>query len=406
MFTFQKIILFIALRYICRKTTDQFGQYIYWVATFSITLGVAVLIILLSVMNGFEQDLKKNILYFTPHVLLTNVKGYVHVKNVPNLMFDKLPNIEYIQPLVFSDIILQSATKILFGSMLGINPNYLNPLFNYFITHNCINQLVSGKYYIILGSALAHYLEVNINDQIRLIVPTVMQTTPIGRIPSQRLCTVLDIYMTNNKESVDNFQVLIHQSDAAKLMHYPSEDYITGWRLWLRDPFVINDTHQLSLSNEWLWKDWRNYKGSVFQAVQMEKNIMSLLLSLIIVAACFNIMSFLVLLIIEKKTEIAILQTYGFSRIHIISIFVIQGISNGIFGIIFGIGLGILLSKKLNQILSCFNFFSNTLQFPIEIEIYQIFIIAITTFIMVLLITLYPSWHIASSSPIKNLYYG
>lgn len=399
---FQKTVLFIALRYICRKTTDQFSGYIYWISSVAIMLGVAILIIVLSVMNGFEKDLKRNLLDFIPHVLLTTIKGYAHIDDVPNLVCNKLKDIEYVQPLVISDVILQSIRKISFGSMLGIDPNYFEPLSNYLV-NNHIDQLVSGKYYIILGSALARYLEVNINDQIRLIIPAITQMTPIGYIPSQRLFTVSDIYTTHR--DIDDYQVLVHQLDASNLMRYPSNLYITGWRIWFRDPFIIDDFYRLSLSNDWIWKDWREYKGSVFQAIKMEKHIMSLLLTLIIVASCFNIMSCLVLLIMEKQIEIAILKTYGFTRIYIMLIFLIQGISNSIFGIIFGIGLGVLLSTKLNQILSFFNILPNTLLFPIEIQSNQILIITIMTFIMVILTTLYPAWYAASVLPAKILRY-
>lgn len=399
---FQKAVLFIALRYICRKKTNQFSQYIYWVASVAIGLGIAILIVVLSVMNGFESNLKKNSLCFFPHVLLTADQGYVHIGNIPNLTLDKLHNIEYMQPLILSDIILQSATRTSTGFMLGIDPNYLKAV-SIFSKNNSIHQLVSGKYYIIIGSRLAHHLDVHINDQVRLIVPSVSQMTLIGYVPSQRLCTILDIYPTH--QNIDIHQVLVHQLDAVKLMRYPSEQYITGWRLWLRDPFLINDFYKSSLSKDWICKDWREYQGSIFQAMQIEKNIMSLLLSLIIIAACFNIMSFLVLLVMEKKTEIAILQTYGLTRIQIMFIFMIQGISSGIFGIIYGVSLGVLFSKNLNQILFYLNIFPEILLFPVEIKIYQILIVVCITFIIVMLITLYPAWYASSVPPAKILRY-
>lgn len=401
---FQRVIFFIALRYMYRKTKNQFGRCIYWFSSVTVMLGVMILVIVLSVMNGFERNLKENVLYFTPHIFLTTANGYTHIDNVPNFDREELCNVKYIQPLVISDVILQSVKKISLGSMLGIDPNCCKLLSNCLI-NNKSNQLVAGKYYVVLGSNLARYLEVNINDKIRLIIPAVTQMTPIGYIPSQRLFTVSDIYVTNG--DVDDYQVLIHQFDASNLMRYPSKNYITGWRLWLYDPFIIDDFfYQSLLSNNWVWKDWKDYKGSVFQAMKIEKSIMSFLLSLIVLAACFNIMSFLILLVMDKQKEIAILKTYGFSRAHIILIFIIQGISNGILGMIFGIGLGVFLSKQLNKILFFFNILPNNLQLPIEIQVHQVLIIVIMTFITILLTTLYPAWYASSILPAKVLRYG
>lgn len=398
-----KTVLFIALRYMCSKTADQFDKCIYWISSVAIMLGVMILIIVLSVMNGFEQNLKENILYFTPHALLTTVHGYTHIDNIPNLKCDELRGIESIQPVIMSDVILQSTKKISLGSMLGINPNYFEPLSNYLINSD-ITQLSAGEYNVILGSALARSLEVNINDKIRLIIPTIVQMTPVGSIPSQRLFTVSDIYITNG--DIDDYQIIVHQVDASHLMHYSFKQYITGWRLWFYDPFIINDSYRLFFSNNWIWKDWREYKGSIFQAMKIEKNVMSLLLSLIIVAACFNVMSFLILLIMNKQIEIAILKTYGFTRKHIMWIFMFQGMSNGIFGIVSGISLGILLSQKLNKILYFFNILPDTLKFPIVVQSDQILMITIITFIVIVLITLYPAWHAASVQPAKILHRG
>lgn len=396
-------ILFIALRYISGKSIDQFGRYIYWFSSFSIMIGVMATITVLSVMNGFERELKQNLLNFIPHALLTTPKGYVHVRDKPNLVLDQLHNITRKEPLVISDVILQSSNKMSFGVMLGINPNCFEPLCDYLLKKHA-NQLVLGKYYIILGSALAKKLEANINDQIRLIIPSVMQITPIGYIPSQRLFTVLDIFITNSE--VDSYQVLVHQSDAAALMHYPLQ-CITGWRLWLHEPFLLSKyTQQLRLHTDWIWKDWREYKGSLFQAMKMEKNIMSVLLGLIIIAAGFNIVAFLVLLILEKQIEIAILKTYGFTRRQIILLFMVQGVTNGFFGIILGTILGVLLSHKLNKILLFLKIFPDTIFLPIEIKYSQILSIIFMTFIMILLATLYPSWRAASFHPAKILRHG
>ncbi|URJ31113.1 lipoprotein-releasing ABC transporter permease subunit LolC [Blochmannia endosymbiont of Camponotus sp.] len=401
--TYRPAVLFIALRYIFGKSIDQFSRNIYWISRIAIMLGVMAMITVLSVMNGCERDIKQSLLNFIPHVLLTTDKGYVHVEDKPKLVLRQLQHkIICMQPLVTSNVILQSPRKASFGVMLGINPNHFEPLYLYLLNKH-INRLSSGKYYIIIGSALAKLLEVSINDQIRVIVPSVRQITPIGYVPSQRLFTVLDIYITTSE--VDSYQVLIHQSDASTLMRYPSQ-CVTGWRLWLHEPFLVNSYSDSQLYKDWVWKDWRECKGSLFQAMKIEKNIMSLLLVLIIIAASFNVISFLVLLILDKQIEIAVLQTYGFTRRQIVLLFMIQGFGNGILGIIFGTGLGLLLSNRLNEILLFFKILPDTVQLPVEIKYYQILGIIFMTFVIVLLATLYPSWRAASVHPAKILRHG
>ncbi|URJ28362.1 lipoprotein-releasing ABC transporter permease subunit LolC [Candidatus Blochmannia vicinus (nom. nud.)] len=404
--TYQPIVLFIALRYVLGKSIDQFGRNVYWISSVAIMLGVMAMITVLSVMNGCEREIKQNLLNFIPHVLLTTDKGYVHIENKPKLVLRQLQHkIICVQPLVTSNVILQSSRKASFGVMLGIDPNHFEPLYLYLI-NKYMDRLIPGKYYVIVGSALAKKLEVRINDQIRLIVPSVMQITPIGNVPSQRLFTVLDIYSTSSE--VDSYQVLIHRSDASALMHYPSQ-CVTGWRLWLHEPLLLSNYYNNNCSQlckDWVWRDWRECKGSLFQAMKIEKNIMFLLLVLIIIAAGFNVISFLALLILDKQIEIAVLQTYGFTRRQIVLLFMIQGFGNGILGIIFGTGLGLLLSSKLNQILLFLKILPDAVQLPVEIKYYQILGIVFMTFIIVFLATLYPSWRAASVHPARILRHG
>lgn len=401
---YYSVVLFIALRYTYSKTTIQYNKYISWVSSFSIILSIIAIIIILSIMNGFERELHRNILYFIPHVIITAVKGHTHVQDIPHCLLNKIYNdVLYIKPLVISKVILQSAQKISFGIMFGINPNDFDPISKCLI-NNKINQLIPNKYYVIIGSTLAQQLSVNINDQIRLTIPSVRQTVLGNDFPSQRLCTVSDIYVANNE--IDSYQILIHQEDAAKLMHYPSQ-CVTGWRLWLREPFNLNKFNQLNISNnkDWKWKDWSQSKGSLFQAIKIEKNVMFALFVLIILVIGFNVSSFLVLSIMDRKKEIAILRTYGFNRFQVMLLFMIQVLYKSITNVIFGTIIGVVLSKNLNQILYFFNVLPKTLLFPIEIQYSQILIVGFVVCIINMLITLYPSWYISSIRPVHVLHH-
>ncbi|URJ24901.1 FtsX-like permease family protein [Candidatus Blochmannia ocreatus (nom. nud.)] len=397
------VLFTIALRYVWGKSINKFSRYIYWTSGFAVALGVMAMIVVSSVLNGFENEFKKDLLNFIPHILLTNLAGYVSIVNKPSVIFNDLNNEVSLKPLVISNVILQSNRQLACGIMLGIDPNNCEPLSDY-IDSKYIRALVLGKYYIIIGSSIAKALGVCVNDQIRLIVPSVIQITPIGCIPSQRLFTVLNIYTDITEEVGYSDRILVNYSDAAVLMHYPFQ-CITGWHIWLHDPFLIYKKNYLGFSKDWIYKDWKEYKGSLFQAIKIEKNIMSLLLSIIIVTASFNIIAFLVLLISEKQIEIAVLRTYGITRVQILLIFIIQGMSNGVFGIILGTGLGIFLAKNLNQILYLLRVFPAVYQLPIELWYFQVLSIIFMTFSIIFLVTLYPAWKAASVYPAKILRY-
>ena len=149
-------------------------------------------------------------------------------------------------------------------------------------------DLEPGKYNVILGEQLASQLGVNRGDQIRVMVPSASQFTPMGRIPSQRLFNVIGTFAANSE--VDGYEMLVNIEDASRLMRYPAGN-ITGWRLWLDEPLKVDSLSQQKLPEGSKWQDWRDRKGELFQAVRMEKNMMGLLLSLIVAVAAFNIIT-------------------------------------------------------------------------------------------------------------------
>ncbi len=163
-----------------------------------------------------------------------------------------------------------------------------------------IKALAPGSYNIILGEKLAGQLGVKRGETLRLMVPSASQFTPMGRIPSQRVFNIIGTFAANSE--VDGYQILVNQQDASRLMRYPLGN-ITGWRLFLSQPLSVDSLSQQSLPEGTVWKDWRDRKGELFQAVRMEKNMMGLLLSLIIAVAAFNIITSLGLLVMENKAR-------------------------------------------------------------------------------------------------------
>ncbi|EOI3527997.1 lipoprotein-releasing ABC transporter permease subunit LolC [Cronobacter dublinensis] len=397
---YQPVALFIGLRYMRGRAADRFGRFVSWLSTIGITLGVLALVTVLSVMNGFERELQNNILGLMPQAVVSASKGSVNPQQLPADSLH-LQGVNRVAPLTTGDVVLQSARSVAVGVMLGIDPAQRDPLTPYLV--NVRQQdLAAGKYNIILGEQLAGQLGVKRGDQLRLMVPSASQFTPMGRLPSQRLFTVIGTFAANSE--VDGYQMLVNIQDASRLMRYPVGN-ITGWRLWLNEPLKVDVLSQQTLPAGTEWHDWRDRKGELFQAVRMEKNMMGLLLSLIVAVAAFNIITSLGLMVMEKQGEVAILQTQGLTRRQIMAVFMVQGASAGVIGALFGALLGALLASQLNNLMPVIGAFLDGAALPVVIEPLQVIGIALAAMAVALLSTLYPSWRAAATEPAEALRY-
>ncbi|WP_342755216.1 lipoprotein-releasing ABC transporter permease subunit LolC [Pantoea sp. MBD-2R] len=397
---YQPVALFIGLRYMRGRASDRFGRFVSWLSAIGITLGVLALVTVLSVMNGFEHELEKNTLNLMPQALITSDKGSINPQQTPADSLT-LKGINRVTPLTTGDVVLQSARSVGVGVMLGINPDEPDPLTPY-LSNVKQSDLQSGQYNVILGEQLAEQLGLKRGDPLRLMVPSASQFTPMGRLPSQRLFTVIGTFAANSE--VDGYQILVNQQDASRLMRYPAGN-ITGWRLWLDKPLQVDTLSEQKLPAGLVWKDWRERKGELFQAVRMEKNMMGLLLSLIVAVAAFNIITSLGLLIMEKQGEVAILQTQGLTRRQIVLVFMVQGATAGIVGSVLGALLGVLLASQLNNLMPLIGAFLDGAALPVEISVPQVLTIVITAMVVALLSTLYPSWRAAAVQPAEALRY-
>ncbi|WP_241581561.1 lipoprotein-releasing ABC transporter permease subunit LolC [Rosenbergiella nectarea] len=397
---YQPVALFIGLRYMRGRATDRFGRFISWLSAIGITLGVLALVTVLSVMNGFERELEGNILGLMPQAVVSQPVGHIDPQQFPASSI-KLAGVNRVAPLTTADVVLQSARNVSVGVMLGLAPGEQDPLLPY-IEQGPRHIPAAGSYQVILGAQLANQLGVQPGDKLRLMVPSVSQFTPMGRMPSQRLFTVAGIYAANSE--VDSYQILVNQQDASRIMLYPAGQ-ITGWRLWLDHPLAVDEIDHHALPEKTVWKDWRERKGDLFQAVRMEKNMMGLLLSLIVAVAAFNIITSLGLLIMEKQGEVAILQTQGLTRRQIMTVFMVQGASAGIIGSLCGALLGCLLASQLNHLLPVIGLLLDGAALPVDIHVGQVVMITLCAMILALLATLYPSWRAATVQPAEALRY-
>ncbi|MEI7367356.1 lipoprotein-releasing ABC transporter permease subunit LolC [Pectobacterium colocasium] len=398
---YQPVALFIGLRYMRGRASDRFGRFVSWLSAIGITLGVMALVTVLSVMNGFERELEGNILGVMPQAVISTPQGSLNPALIPASSLDSLEGVTRIAPLTTGDVVLQSARSVAVGVMLGIDPDEQEPLSRYLVNVKQ-QQLKSGQYQAILGETLAAQLGVKAGDQIRMMVTSASQLTPMGRIPSQRIFTVAGTFAANSE--VDSYQLLVNQQDASRLMRYPA-NHITGWRLWLEKPLSVDTLSTQTLPEGTVWKDWRERKGELFQAVRMEKNMMGLLLSLIVAVAAFNIITSLGLLVMEKQGEVAILQTQGLTQRQIMAVFMVQGGSAGVIGALLGALLGTLLASQLNTLMPILGVLLDGAALPVDIDPAQVVTIAISAMVIALLSTLYPSWRAAAVQPAEALRY-
>ncbi|MDT9587208.1 MAG: lipoprotein-releasing ABC transporter permease subunit LolC [Candidatus Arsenophonus melophagi] len=397
----QSVIFYIGLRYMRRRTVDRFGCFVSSLSTISIAIGTMALITVSSVMNGFERSLQQSILKYIPHVILTTQNGHFNPSQYPAKNIMCLQGIDRIAQIVTSEVVLQSKKNVGITIMIGVDEESHEPLLKY-LQDVDPTVLTVGSYHVILGIKLAEQLEVKRGDQLRLIVPGVSQPTPMGQILSQRLFTVAGFFAT--KGEADNSELLVNQQDAARLLRYPIGN-ITGWRLYLHSPLTVASLSQQTLPTGIIWKDWRESKGEFFQAVSMEKNMMNLLLSLIIIVAAFNIVISLSLLVMEKQNEVAILQTLGLQRWRIMAIFMLQGVSAGIIGTFSGTLLGLLIANQLNVIMSIIGLLAKDIALPIFIDPVHVIFIAFFAIAVSLLATLYPAWYSSTVRPAETLRY-
>lgn len=389
-----KTSLFIALRYWRSKSGDRFGRLVSNLAALGIVLGVMALIIVLSVMNGLENMQKRNLLSTLPHAIISPLDQHWQ-KGLP---FD-VPN--FVQQTVEinrTNVIIQSQDGINAGQLIGVTQRDDDPLLAGMI--DVQKALPEGKYNIVISSRLAQQLQLEIGDQIRLMITENSQYTPFGRVPVQRLFTVSEFYLSQREGS--EYTLFANLNDVGRLLRIPTEQ-VQGIRLFLDDPFKVTRLVDYFPADKWQISDWREQKGEFFQAVRMEKNMMGLLISLIIIVAVSNIVTSLSLMVVDKQGEIAILQTQGLIKSAVMRIFIIQGTIVGVIGTLIGGVLGVLVAVNLGEILALIN--PNGVRLPSEISLSQVVVIITLSMLLSLICTIYPAYRAAKVEPAEALRY-
>ena len=381
-----------------------------------IALGVAALIIVLSVMNGFQKEIRARILGITPHLQVTSESGQVNAWQPVLDIVKAHPEVQSASPYINGQGMLSQEENVQGVMVRGILPDGEDKLTGLSgkMKSGKLTELRAGEFGIVLGSDLAHALGVRVGGTVLLITPQ-GQITPAGMIPRLKQFHVVGIFEVG-MSPYDNALALIHLSDAQKL--YRMGEAVSGISARLKD---LDRAQRVSMELEgqlpnYLYAtDWTRQNANYFRAVQMEKKMMFIILSLIVAVAAFNIVSTLVMAVTDKQADIAILRTLGASPASIMKIFMVQGVLIGLVGAMIGVVSGVIIALNIGTIVPFIEhvfgvqFLAKDVYFitdlPSDLQQSDVIVVAVFSFAISLVATLYPSWRASKIQPAEALRY-
>lgn len=416
LFMFKPLIFYIGLRYTRAKRRTQFISFITLTSVLGIALGVTALITVLSVMNGFESELRERILGMTSHATVTGQSGQLDNWQELDQRLVGYPHIQGTAPFINGQVMINADRRVSGTMLSGILPENEAKVSEVAakMKEGKLTDLVPGEYGIILGLELANYLGVVVGDKITVISPQV-NSTPAGVVPRMRRFTIIGTFQVGMYE-YDRNMALIHLDDAAKLFRLDSA--VSGLRIKLDDLFnAPKITHELSqaLYNNYYVSDWTLAHSNFFRAIQTEKTVMFIILLLIVAVAAFNIVSTLVMVVTDKRGDIAILKTQGLTAPAVMGIFMVLGAVIGAVGTIIGTVFGIILALNVETIVPAIEklfhvqFMAADVYYiselPSKLVWTDVYSIAGLAFFLSLLATIYPAWQAAKVNPAEVLRY-
>ena len=408
--------IFVGLRYTRAKRRNHFISFISLISMFGIALGVMALIVVLSVMNGFENELRGRILGMVSHVTVSSFRG--SLQEWQTLRGEALQHPEVIggAPYIEAEAMISNLSSVSGALIRGIDPQLEDEVseINQNMEFGELGDLVAGEYGIVLGSGLANSLDVVPGDRVTMVTPQAT-ASPMGFLPRLRRFEVVGIFEIGVYE-YDRSSALIHYQDASKLFRL--DGGVNGIRLKLDDldmaPLVRHDLKQQLDLQYWV-SDWTLRHSNYFKAVRTEKTVMFIILSLIVAVAAFNIVSTLVMVVTDKQADIAILRTLGMSPLSIMWVFMVQGTLIGLIGTLFGLVSGVVVASHIDVIVPALEQFFQT-QFlprgvypitdlPSEMKQSDIVKITLLSFGVSVIATLYPALRASKTRPAEALSY-
>lgn len=395
--------LWLGWRYIISRKQDPFVSFISRTSMVGIALGVMVLIVVLSVMNGFAQELQNRILGFVPHAIAYTKEPTTNWQPLADEL-ETQPGVAGVAPLVTLEAMLvnQQTGDADFAILGGVLPEREErvSIINQVMQQGDIQLLQSAPFGIIIGEILANKLDVVVGESINVVVPDI-DISLFGALPRIKQFQVVGIFSAQSE--VDGRYGLVHMQDAAALKGLP-EDAVESVRIRFDDIFVAPFlSYQLkgNIPSIYYTQDWTRSYGNLFASIQMEKRMVGLLLFFIVAVAAFNILATLVILVKDKQSQIAILRTMGASNGQVLLLFVLQGVLIWLIGSLVGLALGIPLALYINQVVSAIEVLFDTQflsadtyfisYFPSALHINDLVVIVAVSFVLCVLATLYPA---------------
>lgn len=412
---FRPLALFIGWRYTRAKKRNQFISFISLSSMLGIGLGVMVLITVLSVMNGFDEEIHKRFFGMAPEITITGEDD--KISHWQGLAHDikMMPGVKAVAPYVGVQGLLTHEGQVLPVVLTGIAPE-LEQQVNHLQDKLIVGDMNDLKHFgIILGRGMANNLGVMIGDKVTIMIPQAT-VTPAGMIPRFKRFTVQGVFTAGTGFNFDTKLAFINIEDAQKLMRLG--DDVTGIKLKLDDVYqapMLAEKIAQKLGPQYQVGNWTDQFGAFFQAIKMEKTMMFLILLLIIAVAAFNLISSLVMVVNDKQAEIAILRTIGATPGLILWIFIVQGMMVGIVGTLIGLIGGLILAGNATEIVNFLQslfgvqLLSSNIYFvdylPSKILISDLWTICLAALLMSFLATIYPAWRASKTVIAEALHY-
>ena len=404
---------FIGRRYLRSKQRHSFITLITFLSIAGVTVGVMALIVVIAVMTGFESDMKSRILGVDAHlILLRHGEAMSDYQRIREKVLG-VPGVQAATPFIYSQAMLRTAGGVAGIVLRGIDPNTVGGVIHYFHPAD-LKALAAdtGKKRlqvpgIILGVELAGKLGVGRGDTVALISPKGM-ISPMGHLPVMKQFKVVGLFRSGMYE-FDETLAFLNLPDAQRLMRMGNA--VTGIEIRVKDVYAageIGQTITRELGFPYWTKDWIQMNRNLFSALKLEKTVMFIILTLIILVAAFNIASSLIMMVMEKTKDIAILKAMGATRKSIQKIFVIKGMAIGIIGTMIGVGAGVTLCALLDRYhfihLPGDVYYLTTL--PVKLQLRDVSLIAVAALVICFLATLYPARQAAKLDPVEAIRYG
>jgi len=401
-------------RYLRSANRRGFLSFISLTCIAGLMLGVAVLIVVLSVMNGFERELRSRILSVTSHATLMGLEGPLVEWQTARSTALATPGVVAAVPYIEQQAMLAQGQHLAGTQLRGVDPQLERTAVGLGrqLLQGSLDDLQAGQFHIVLGEALANELGAKVGDSVVLLVPQ-GTATPTGIMPRMRRFTVTGLFRSGMYE-FDRGLALVHIADAGRL--YRLGAAVTGLRLALADPLTAPRMVRelaVSLGGGFYISDWTRNHANFFRSIQMTKSMLFVILLMVVAVAAFNIVATLVMIVKEKQSDIAILRTLGCGPANVLAVFAVQGVLIGVCGIVSGVALGVLVSTHLESLvhglerLTGQHFLDAKVYFmsdlPAQVQGMDVLQIAAVAFLLCALATVYPAWRAARTAPAEAL---